>query len=206
MRHSWVLALVMGLSGCTMVVPVPLIFPQQPRVSSSASVFDGSLMLAAPEGYCVDPSSRRDGPDASFVLWGNCAAIAQDPRARQPHHRALLSATVGPTSREPVARALARYERFFRSDAGRAAMARSGLAEDLEILEAQKNEQALLLKIADHSAPQSAPVDAVYWRSITGLSGHVTALSVMPLAGTQIDDATQLALLQAFEESIRAAN
>ncbi|SOC13661.1 hypothetical protein [Rhodobacter maris] len=206
MRHGWILALAMGVSGCTMALPVPAVFQPPPRISSNALVFDGNLTLAAPEGYCVDAASRLDGPEAAFVLWGNCAAIAQDPQARQPHHRALLSATIGPASREPVARALGRYERFFRSAAGRAAMARSGLAEDLEIIETQRGAQALLLKIADHSAPQNAPVEPVYWRAITGLSGHVTALSVMPLSGSRIDDATQLALLQAFEESIRAAN
>lgn len=200
MRHGWILALVMGLCGCTQTGAPPA------HVSSSAAVLGGSLILTAPEGYCVDPSSRQQGADAVFVLWGNCAAIARDPLMRQPRHRALLSATVGPVSRTPIRTALTRYESFIRSEAGRAALARSGRAEDLKILEIRRSPSALLLKIADHSAPQNAPVEPVYWRAITGVSGHVTALSVMPLTASGIGDATQIGLLQAFEKSIRTSN
>jgi hypothetical protein len=80
------------------------------------------------------------------------------------------------------------------------------MAQDVEILEVKHGESLLLLKVADHSAPTTAPVDAVYWRAITLLQGHVSALSVLPLAGSGLDDETQLALLQAFDETIRLAN
>ena len=88
----------------------------------------------------------------------------------------------------------------------RAALARSGRAEDVQVLAVEPSQSLLLLKISDRSAPDAAPVEPVYWRAITGLGGHVSALSVLPLAGSGMDDATQLALLQAFDASIRAAN
>jgi hypothetical protein len=49
-------------------------------------------------------------------------------------------------------------------------------------------------------------VEPVYWREIIGLGGHVSALSVLPLAGSALDDATQLDLLSAFDETIHDLN
>ncbi|MBZ4023663.1 hypothetical protein CKO11_14515 [Rhodobacter sp. TJ_12] len=190
------------LSGCMADLPVAKSKSPQHRVT----VLGGKLTLAAPTGYCIDPKSQRDAPEAAFVLWGNCAAIARDPQATQPRHRALLSAAVGPMPKVPTQVALEGYERFFRSEAGRAGMARSGRAEDLKILRVQQSEKLLFLKIADRSVDTSGPVDGTYWRAITGISGHVAALSVMPLRGSGLDDATQRKLLQSLEASIRAAN
>ncbi|PTV95151.1 hypothetical protein C8J27_10595 [Rhodobacter aestuarii] len=204
-KSVWALALgTMALSGCVAVVPLPIIKPAE--VSSRANVLDGSLTLAAPEGYCVDPKSRQDGAEAAFVLWGNCAAIARDGSAPQPKHRALLSATVGPMPDVPLETALKNYETFFQSEAGRAAMARSGQAEDVEILTVQEQERRLLFKISDRSAVTKGPLDTVYWRAITGLDRHIAALSVMPMRGSALSDKAQLSLLQSLEASIRAAN
>jgi hypothetical protein len=118
----------------------------------------------------------------------------------------MLSATVGPVADGPIETAFDRYESFFRTEAGRAALARSGLAKDVEILDVRKERGLMLMKIADFSVVPAAPVDVVYWRAITGLEGHVSALSVLPLAGSRLDDEAQLTLLQAFDETIRAAN
>jgi len=197
----------MALSGCGLALPeIPLHLPRLNKVSERTQVQGDSLTLAAPAGYCVDPASRQDGPNGAFVLWGSCAAIAENPRAPQPQYRAMLSAAVGPVSQEPVEKSFRSYERFFRSEAGRAALARSGMARDVRILEVRRKEGLLLMKVSDRSAPSAAQMDAVYWREITSFAGHVAALSVLPLAGSDLDDQTQIALLEAFELSIRAAN
>ncbi len=199
-----VFVLACALSGCTLRLPFDWARPQASM--QRTEVLAGSLSLAAPAGYCVDPHSRQDNPDTAFVLWGNCAAIGKNPKAAQPSHKALLSVTIGPPTEDPAPEAFADYEAFFRSDAGRAALARSGLAGDVEILDVAQQDQLLLLKIADQSAASIAPISTVYWRAITGLGGRVAALSVLPIAGSDLDDESQVALLQAFEGTLRAAN
>lgn len=219
------LCLGVGLSGCVKPLPemrlpemrlpeirmpsIPLpsigLHRAQPA-SDRAAVLGGSLVLAAPPGYCVDPTALQDAPEGAFVLWGNCAAIAGDPKGAKPAEKAMLSATIGPLSRATTVASARGYERFFRSEAGRAALARSGLAQDVKILAVKREGGLLLLKIADRSAPTEAPVDDVYWRAITRFDGRVSALSVLPLAGSTMEDETQIALLQAFDETIRAAN
>jgi len=185
------------LSGCVM--------PGQPA-SDRTVVMNGTLTLAAPRGFCVDPAAQRERAEGSFVLWGNCAAIAGDPAAPKPPYRAMLSATVGPASSTALPVAIDGFEPFFRSGAGRAALARSGRAEDVEILKVRREGDMLLLKISDRSAPTTAPVTRTYWRAVTALRGHVSALSVLPLQGSALRDADQIALLKAFDAAIRAAN
>ena len=174
--------------------------------SGRAAVLGGSLVLAAPTGYCVDPTALQDGPEGAFVLWGNCAAIEGNPKGAKPAEKAMLSATIGPLSRATTVASARGYERFFRSEAGRAALARSGMAQDVQILAVKRAGGLLLLKVADRSAPTTAPVDDVYWRAITRFGGRVSALSVLPLAGSTMRDETQIELLQAFDATIRAAN
>lgn len=174
--------------------------------SSRAEVLDGALTLAAPRGYCVDPTSRNEGIDGTFVLWGNCAAISGNASAPHPEQMALLSATVGPPSGGALEASFDGFEAFFRSGAGRAALARSGQGEDVSIDAVERAEGLLLLKITDRSAPGVAPVEPTYWRAITDLGGHVGALSVLPMRGAPLDDSAQVALLRSFEQTIRAAN
>lgn len=199
-----VAVLACALSGCTLRLPFDWARPD--ATMQRTEVLHGSLTLAAPEGYCVDPHSRQDNPDTAFVLWGNCAAIGKNPKAAQPNHKALLSVAIGPPAKDPAPEAFPEYEQFFRSEAGRAALARSGQARDVKILDVERQDQLLLLKIADQSAASIAPISTVYWRAITGLSGRVAALAVLPIAGNDLDDESQVALLQAFEGSLRAAN
>lgn len=186
------------LSGCVIALPQ--------RASQRAEVLSGSLRLAAPAGFCVDADSVQDGAESAFVLWGNCAAIAGSARAPRPEHDALLSATIGPLSDQPVEAAFDTYKAFFRSDMGRAALARSGQAEDVEVMSIEAAGSLLLLKISDRSASAKTPVAQVYWRAVTGLSGRVAALSVLPLAGKEMADSAQISLLREFEATIRAAN
>lgn len=202
------LCLSLALSGCVTALPfkLELPLPKHKPVTGRVTLQQGEMTLLAPDGFCVDPGSTRDGPEGSFVLWGSCAAIGGDPRAPRPAQKALLSATIGPLSADPVETAFDSYEAFFKSRAGRAALARSGKARDVRILAVKREERRLLLKIADRSAPDTAPVDPVYWREIIGLGGHVAALSVLPLAGSALDDATQLELLAAFDETIHDLN
>lgn len=192
-----VLMLGLGMAGC--------VATSAPR--ERISVLNGSLLLAAPPGYCVDPTSRREERGGSFVLFGSCAAISGDTSAAKPAYRAMLSATVGPQTPEPLQQTFPGFARFFQSAAGRAALARSGSAQDVAIQQVVHSNDLLLLKIRDRSRQKGdAPVAETYWRAITALRGRITALSVLPMDGVAMGDAQQIRLLQEFDAAIRAAN
>lgn len=190
------LAFCLGLVACVATTPA------RDRVS----VLNGTLMLAAPAGYCVDPASQREERGGSFVLFGSCAAISGNPQAAKPPLQAMLSATVGPRTPEPLEQTFPGFEKFFRSTAGRAALARSGIAQDVSIQQVLHSDGLLLLKTRDRSRQKGAPVAETYWRAIAALRGRIAALSVLPAEGAAIGDAQQIRLLKAFHAAIRAAN
>ncbi len=191
------LVLCIGLAGCGM----PGIGPSAPR---SVRVADGTLVLTAPKGFCVDQKASR--ADGSFVLFGNCAALSGNPLLPQPAQPVVLTAAVSAPASGPVADALPQMEAFFRSEAGRAALSRVGKAETVKVLETGRNGEVLLVHLrdtAEFSGPRVAPE---YWRAFTGGAGRILSLSVLPLRDRPITDASQRELILAFAGWIRAAN
>ncbi|RWR31661.1 hypothetical protein D2T31_04465 [Sinirhodobacter populi] len=197
-RHSVrTLILIAALAGCT--VPGA-------GGKDRVTVLGGRYVVAAPPGFCVDPGSRRDERDGSFVLFGDCSALSGRVSDQRPAHPAVLSATIGPRTPGPIETTFPGFERFFHSPAGRAALARSGSAGDVQILQVRKTGPVMLLKIRDRSGAQGTPVGQTYWRAIVDLGGRITALSVLPLKSAPMSDAAQIRLLEDFIAAIRAAN
>lgn len=194
------------LSGC-----VPGEFGTAQVAQSRTSLANGALKVAAPKGWCIDPKSLRNSGAGGFALFGNCAAISKNPddsHARQP---ALLSVTVGPPAIEDEAGKLskARLQKigeFFRSEIGRAALARSGEAKDVTIQKSEIADDMLLLTISDRSKSGGPPIATTYLRGITDLSGRITALAVMPLKDGEMSADAQRGLMRDFAAAIRAAN
>lgn len=195
-RAALALVLSLGLSACAGL---------SPQATDRVKVFDGSLTVAGPKGYCVAPSARRDTAQGSYVLFASCAAVSGDAMQSRASLPAMLSATVGPEAAAPLEPAFPAFVSFFHSPQGRAAIARSGVAKDVEILTVQHRGHMLLLKISDRSTVSGAPVAQVYWRAITSLGGRITALSVLPMRGTRLSDKAQIQLLESFDAAIRAA-
>lgn len=197
----WAGAFALALVGCVTPeggAPIP--------VQTQAHVSAGDIVIAAPRGFCVDPKTLRDAPGGSFVLFGHCQAMARDPAQPRPSAPVLLSATLGPADDLSDNARINAIAAFFKTDIGRATLARSGRSEDVDLIEAQPGQGRLLLKIRDRSAPTSVAKAQVFWRMITVIEGRIASLSVMPLAENQVPDARQRELLAEFIARIRAAN
>lgn len=201
-RGAMALALALGiaLAGCD----IPSGGAMAPR---SVAVAGGSLVLAAPQGFCVDQTASRQDEAGAFVLFANCAALSNNPAAPQPAAPVVLTVAVsGAAPTTPLAESFPQMQAFFASDAGRAALSRSGRAGSVEVLETQISDGMLLIKLSDRSQAGGPPVADEYWRAITGIGGRILSLSVLPLRERPVDDARQRALIEAFAARIRAAN
>ncbi|WP_415184907.1 hypothetical protein [Phaeovulum sp.] len=170
----------------------------------SVRVADGSLVLTAPNGFCVDQKASQG--DGSFVLFGNCAALSANPSLRQPGQPVVLTAAVSAPAPVPVAKALPQMKEFFQSEAGRAALSRSGKAASVTVLGMRTEDDLLLVHLRDTAAASGPRVAAEYWRAFTGIEGRILSLSVLPLRDRPVSDANQRALILAFVRAIRAAN
>lgn len=172
------------------------------------TVAGGAVTVSAPRGYCVDRAATRNGAGGDFVLFGSCAALAPGPFAPAPRPLAVLSAAVSParTGAPPLAASFDRLGAFLASDAGRAALSRSGDARAVEVLRAFARDDAFFLLLRDTSAFAGPRVAPVYWRALTEERGHIITLSVLGLRAAPLDPDAGQRVIDAFLGRLRAAN
>ncbi len=177
-------------------------------VTRAMTVSDGAVMVAGPQGYCIDRGASRDGPEGAFVLFGTCAALAGSRAAGQPSQPVVLTVSVLPGAPEEGAlsenfEALAR---FFRSAPGRAALSRSGEAEAVSVEEIAAAGEVLYLRLHDSSASEGQAVEPEYWRAILALDGRIVTLSALGLKDRPQTSGEKRRALKALVAKIRAAN
>ncbi|MGL4310965.1 MAG: hypothetical protein ACRCSU_10795 [Paracoccaceae bacterium] len=167
----------------------------------------GDITVAGPPGFCVDTESKRDAASGGFVLMGSCAALSLSPLAPRPAVKAVLTASVSPAA--PAGGSAfdpAQADQLFRSDAGRALLARSGSASDVTIVESRSTGTALLLALVDTSGGLEPGIDDAYWRAITEIRGRIVTLSVMPATEAAVAPQTGMDLAARFVAQVVAQN
>lgn len=158
------------------------------------------MIVAGADGWCVDRGASRAGDESAVVVLGNCSALgAGDGDAGVD---GLLTVSVDSDGSVPPS--LATLESFFDTEAGRAALARDGAADSVEILDVGRSNDALILHATDQSAaPGIAPE---YWRALFDLEGRFVSVSLFGVAEAPIDPEDGRATLTAQVASLRAVN
>jgi hypothetical protein len=133
-----------------------------PRTSP---VLAGTVQVGVPRGYCIDRRAGREADDTAVIVMGRC-------RTDVDAAPAVLTTAIGPAASGGVlgggGAALAAY---FTSDAGRAALSRTGRADDVAILQAKMVGPAFVLRIADRNA-------GTYWRGVESVAGRLVTVTV----------------------------
>lgn len=183
------LALLSLLAAC--VVPTGTSLTQQP-------VLAGAMTLAAPQGYCIQPGSRRESGDSALAILGRCAG-------QETVAPAVLTATFGAAgSAEGLQDGQAVLAAWFRSDRGRAALSDRGRARDVTVDKAFGQGGALFLHVRDAGA--NAGVQRESWRAVLPLRGRLVTLTVAGPADQPLAPAAGQALLERFVAALRRAN
>lgn len=145
------------------------------------AVLGGRVKVTGPQGYCVDNSGVRSGTKVAFVPLGRCAAVTGKGSASGAPH--FLTASVvalpegvlpdGPKKSEAI-------KAYVASEKGRAALAHSGQASDVEILSSQARDGGVISMVRDASAPSQlskTSARAFYAGGDTAVSLSVTAFA-----------------------------
>jgi hypothetical protein len=128
------------------------------------TVLNGSLRVAGPKGYCPDPATVAEADDSAVVFLGRCAA----ENGVRP---AVLTVSAGAAgSGIAMASGGESLAAFFKTDAGRATLARSGRARDITLGTALADGDLFLMRIEDRS-------EGVYWRGMLALGGRLVSIS-----------------------------
>jgi hypothetical protein len=169
------------------------------------AVVKGTVTIAGPRGYCVDRRLSRDGADEAFVVLGACSALA--PGGAVASGTPVVMTVTVSTAPAAARSTPADLERFVRSDAGRAALSRSGQAATVEILSARQDGQALFLQIRDQSAGEATPkTDSTYWRAIFGMGDTVITASILAFSDRPVGRAEGFRRLAEFVARLQAVN
>ncbi len=176
------------------------------RADSDITVTQNQIVIAAPDGFCVDPTGTEDAGTSAFVLMGNCAALSGRTRSAQPAAAAILTASVGEHHGTAVADRLVEMNDYLRSETGRAALSRSGTADTVEVLDSFAQDDVFYLRARDTSPARDPDMAPEYWRAFLDARGSLVTLSVIGTRAAPMNPQTGLEILQSFATLVRTRN
>jgi len=183
MNRFGLLVLAMSaLSACQLQVP-PLIggkdaAPETLQLSSS------KLQVSAPEGYCFDRASLKEGANGSFVLMASCDPLLGNEVASDHAQTSLLSLTLTeplPAASELTADALLAH---FEAEETHGVLARSGMPDDVTILWKGVEDDVFLVHAYDSSRNEARGVSQDLWRAVTVFDDRLLSVSSSQFANT----------------------
>lgn len=178
------------------------------QAARSLVVMGGALTVAGPKGYCIDRAASRSGPDGAFVLLGSCASLGRSPSFEAPRYPAILTVSVlpgGPDS-ATFAQSFDAIAAFIRSEPGRRALARSGDASKVEILQTERRGNVLFLRLRDESRDEGRRVEPEYWRAILALRGQIVTASALSVPERPVSQSAKRRILEELIARLAAAN
>jgi hypothetical protein len=162
---------------------------------------DSGIVVAGPPGFCTDPFSIAAGPQGAVALPGPCEAGGTGPGAVP-----VASVAAGTGLPLPLADSGVVLANSFATDAGRAALSRSGRAATVDLLETSAGNGVFRLRLRDSSAFAGPLVEPVHVRALFELRGTLVRLNVLSPRGARPEPAAADALLFAFVAAMRGAN
>lgn len=165
-------------------------------------VLDDSVVVSAPRGYCIDPLATLATRRAAFVLMASCGSVTGDRHAARPAIRGLMTASVDGTGEHmPSPRELSSY---FASDAGRAALSRSGDAGATELGAAYSRDGVFYLQARETGGDPA--LGAQSWRAVFELNGRMVTATFRELAGFPVSADEGFRAVGELVEEIRTAS
>lgn len=176
-------------------------------VPEAVSVADRSVIVAGPPGYCIDRSALRDRPEGAFVLLGSCAALASDASLPHPASPGVLTVSISERAlgTRTAASLLEELEAYFRTEAGRAALSRSGAGGTVEILDTRTDGGVLYLHTRDEASAGLGMAEET-WRALFAVNGRLVTLAVNAPVARPLPANEGRRTLSAFTRRIRTAN
>lgn len=166
-------------------------------------LLDG-VVVSGTRGWCVDTQTTRTDGETSVVVFGSCAAIAGNAFAPRPEVPGVLTVSVENEGGEvPPAEIL---QDFLTSETGRAALARDGSPQSVNILESRRDGDLLLFHVEDRSIRPVSGAAQDYWRALFDLDGRFVSVSLMGASDRPIDAPEGFEIVAATVDQIRSSN
>lgn len=181
-----------------------------PGGAPSRAQFDvggAAVTIAAPRGWCLDPSTARKSAGGAFVLLTDCSLLGK-PGAVDGRKGVALTASISDGSllaAEGDADAMSDFEDFTASRAGREVLGRSGQPDRVRILATRSSGGVYYVLVEDRGRLPIAGLDRQFWRAFLDVNGRTVALSSLGFTG-ESDAQASLNELASLAKAIQAAN
>lgn len=152
------------------------------RQREKVKLVKGAVVVRAPDGYCIDRSSRAV---KDFVVLGDCNVLRKSQTRLEPYERGLLTVSAGPATATPPST--------------------SELMEGLETYGEPKRRGKLVTVLIEEGGDRLVPgADSVYWRGVTVVNGRVVSLAAFGPPYSEISLNRGPALLTQLAANIHA--
>lgn len=201
----WVGLIGLSVSGCKMDIASLKEIPiASSRSASTLTLAGGAVIVAGPQGYCVDRSSVSESDAGAFVLLANCRGLKKRPLAEDDPAKAVLTASISALTATPLDPDV--LEAFFGSEAGRAALARSGIAEAVTVLDIFAEGSSFVIHAKDTSPNPLGPLGSEYWRVLTKIDGRIVTMTATPFRSIPMRSETLRRQVLEFASTMTKAN
>jgi len=195
------------LSGCLGDLEMPRIsMGPGSGAPRDIAVARGALTIGGPRGYCVDRQASRIGGETEFVVLGPCDVIDRSGASAGPLRRAILTATILPLPANTDPPPADVMDDWFRTEPGRAILARTGAPQDVTVLRSHVSAGTVLLHLRDTGDYEGPPVAPEYWRAVFSINGQIITLAVLTPAELDLASASARVILEQFVDRVRLAN
>lgn len=193
-RRAPVLLALVALAACDAPLPG--------QGTRSLALYDGTVTVRGPEGYCVDPLSSR--PDSGFAVLGACGLLVA--AGIMPQTDGFITVQVGAADTATVAGNEEDLAVLLRLPQGAALLTETGNPGSVTLGQIDRGDGLVSVRFADSGPP---PVDGLMqeeWRAFLDLGDRLVTIGVRGYARAPLTAGQAQGLLYGTVAALRSAN
>jgi len=195
MRALPVLAVALaGLAACDVALPG--------QGTRSLPLYDGSVRVQGPQGYCVDPDASQ--PATGFAVLGACGLMVA--AGIMPQTDGFITVQIGERGTATVTGNEAALAALLRSRDGVALLSETGDAATVTPGQIDRGEGLVSIRFTDSAPPPVEGLMAEEWRAFLDLGDRLVTIGVRGYARTPLTAGQAQGLLYGTVAALRAAN
>lgn len=197
MRRALSLLGCLTLAACADLTGLPGSSAQVTRLA----LFDGAVVAAGPQGYCIEPRASR--PSDGFAVLAGCDVIAGTGDSNSPNGFVTVQIGSAGSGLGPDIDGLAA---LLRSDRGRGLLSQSGQPGDIRVQGTVAVVGGVTVRFTDDAPPPVAGLQQSEWRGFLDIQDRLTTVSVRGLAAAPLGTDDGQGLLQAVMQAMQQVN
>jgi len=174
--------------------------------TSRAIIFSKKVVIQAPSGFCIDETVSKITSKPAFILFGNCAAIAQSNSIYQSKVSAVLTATVSKIKSDESSFESKHLDTYLRSKSGRELLSMSGDSNNITVLDSFKMDSSYFVLVKNTGEKASKGISDYSWRAYLQITGHLIVVSIIGFTNNPMTHDQSLKIIRHFVNDIRINN